>query len=289
MESIWVGLLGGEVRQRFIDAGGIRTRALESGDGGVPLIFLHGAGGHAEAYSRNLLAHGKHFHTYAIDMVGHGFTDRPDLGYQLDDYVDHLHSFIDAIGAKTVMLSGESLGAMVTIRFVNRYPERVAKAVLNTGMLGGRDEKGRQEVRDALERSRAAAGSLTREAVRKRLEWLMYEPEKSVTEELIDIRYKIYTQPGMGATVRKIADVVFGTALEPNPSGQWDPAQMGNIKCPTLVLWSRHNPGRSVEIARESAKIIPNHKMVVLENSAHWPQWEEIEAFNRYHLDFLTA
>jgi 2-hydroxy-6-oxonona-2,4-dienedioate hydrolase len=288
MESIWVAMMGSEVRQRFIDAGGVRTRAIEAGEG-EPLIFLHGTGGHAEAYSRNIVAHAKHFHTYAIDMVGHGFTDRPDVTYQLDDYVNHLHDFIGAIGANTVTLSGESLGAMVTIRFINRYPDRVAKAVLNTGMLGARDEKGREEMRDALERSRNAAGALTREAVRKRLEWLMHEPEKSVTEELIDARFKIYTQPGMGATVRKIADVVLGTALEPHPTGPWDPAQMANIKCPTLVLWSRHNPGRSVEVAREGARIIPNHKMVVLENSAHWPQWEEGEEFNRIHLDFLRA
>jgi 2-hydroxy-6-oxonona-2,4-dienedioate hydrolase len=289
VESIWVALMGGEMRQRFIDAGGIRTRVLEAGEGGTPLIFLHGTGGHAEAYARNLLAHGKYFHTFAIDMIGHGFTDRPEVDYQLDDFVDHIRAFLGAIGAKSVMLSGESLGAMVVIRFINRYPELVTKAVLNTGMLGARDEKGRGEIRDALERSRAAAGTVTREAVRKRLEWLMHDPAKSVTEELVDVRFKIYTQPGMGPVARKVAEVVLGTALEPKPSGQWDPAQMANIKCPTLVLWSRYNPGRSVEVARESAKIIPNHRMVVLEHSAHWPQWEEADEFNRLHLEFLRT
>lgn len=288
MESIWVALMGNEVRQTFHRAGTVRTRALEAGTG-TPLILLHGAGGHAEAYSRNLVEHAKHFHVYAIDMVGHGFSDRPEIPYELDDFVNHLRDFLDAIGAQTAILSGESLGAMVSIRFTARFPERVRKLVLNTGMLGGRDEKGREEIRDALERSRAAAGGVTRETVRKRLEWLMHEPQKSVTEELIDARYKIYSQPGMGAVLKRVSEVVFGSALQERPSGAWDPEQMRSIKCPTLVLWSRHNPGRSVEIARESARIIPNHRMVVLENSAHWPQWEEVEEFNRLHLEFLRA
>jgi 2-hydroxy-6-oxonona-2,4-dienedioate hydrolase len=288
MESIWVALMGAEVKQSFYRAGSVRTRVLEAGSG-PPLILLHGAGGHAEAYSRNLVAHAMHFHVYAIDMIGHGFSDRPEVAYQPDDFANHLRDFLDTIGAPSAILSGESLGAMVSIRFTSRFPERVQKLVLNTGMLGPRDAKGREEIRDALERSRAAAGGVTRETVKKRLEWLMYEPARSVTDELIDARYKIYSQPGMGETLKRISEVVFGAALEEHPSGAWDPEQMRSIKCPTLVLWSRHNPGRSVEVAREGAKLIPNHRMVVLENSAHWPQWEEVEEFNRLHLEFLRA
>jgi len=185
MESIWVAWMGSEVKQTFYRAGSIRTRAVEAGSG-TPLILLHGAGGHIEAYSRNLAEHAKHFHVYAIDMIGHGFTDRPDIAYELDDFANHLRDFLDAIGARTAILSGESLGAMVSIRFTTRFPERVQKLVLNTGMMGSRDEKGREEIRDALERSRAAAGGVTRETVKRRLEWLMHEPAKSVTEELID-------------------------------------------------------------------------------------------------------
>jgi 2-hydroxy-6-oxonona-2,4-dienedioate hydrolase len=34
---------------------------------------------------------------------------------------------------------------------------------------------------------------------------------------------------------------------------------------------------------------IPDARMVVLEDSAHWPQWEEPEAFNKVHLEFLLS
>src|SRR6059036_2434176 len=107
MTSIWCSLLGLPFRQRFSDVAGIRTRCVEAGQG-EPLIFLHGTGGHAEAYARNIIAHAEYFHVYSIDMIGHGFTDKPDnVVYNLDTYVQHLRDFVEAIGAAKVNISGE--------------------------------------------------------------------------------------------------------------------------------------------------------------------------------------
>lgn len=72
--SIWNELQGVELKQTWYDAGGIRTRVIEAGSG-YPLFLLHGTGGHAEAYSRNIAAHAEHFRVIAYDMVGHGYTD----------------------------------------------------------------------------------------------------------------------------------------------------------------------------------------------------------------------
>src|SRR5271169_2135542 len=109
MTTIWNELLGQDIRQTYYDVKGIRTRVIESGQG-KPLIFLHGTGGHAEAYVRNMAAHAKHFHVYSVDMIGHGFTDRPDVPYGVMDFVNFLRDFLDTIGAKKASISGESLG-----------------------------------------------------------------------------------------------------------------------------------------------------------------------------------
>lgn len=284
--TIWNELTGVPFKQTFYNANGVKTRAIEAGDGPV-LIFLHGTGGHAEAYVRNLEAHAKHFRVLAIDMVGHGYTDMPDLDYGMQVYVDHLKAFLDAIGAKTASISGESLGATVAAWFALQYPDRVDKIVMNTGMMIPPDEKGSKELQDLLDRSRKASGPPNREAIRARIRWLMHE-DKSVTEELIDIRLKIYSQPGRGAIIRRIAEQSIGTILDPERQKTWyNKNQLKNLRCPTLVLWTRHNPGQTVPIAEEGAKLIPNAEMVILENSAHWPQWEEPDAFNRLHLAFL--
>lgn len=288
MDTIWVGLIGQEVRQTYYKAGDVRTRAVEAGEG-IPLIFLHGTGGHAEAYARNIAAHTKHFHVYAIDMVGHGCSDKPDLPYVVDDFVEHVHDFLDTIGAEKAYVSGESLGAIVGAWLAIKYPDRVAKLVLNTGILMPPNEKGRRELLDVLERSRAAAGQLTHEAVRKRMEWLMHDP-KSVTDEIVEVRYRLYSQPGMAAVMRKIAESVLGGTADPERAKQWlEPVKLREIQCPTLVLWTRHNPGQPVELAEEGAQLIPHARLVVLEKSAHWPQWEEAEEFNRIHIEFLLS
>ncbi len=288
METFWTEFMGTECAQRFYDVKGVRTRVIEAGQG-EPLILLHGTGGHAEAYTRNIVAHAAHFHVYAVDMVGHGFSAAPDLDYQMDDYVRHLGDFIDTIGAGRVLLSGESLGAMVSTWYAIRNPGRVRKLVLNTGMLMMRDSEGRKQMADVLDRSRKAAGALTRETVRKRLEWLMADPAR-VTDELVEMRYKIYSQPGRAAVMGKISGVIMGGLLDDAWSERWSHARaMRDIKCPTLVVWSGHNPGLNAERAALGAAEIADHRMVVLDDAGHWPQWELADEFNRIHLEFLLG
>lgn len=287
--TLWQDLFNGGYTQAFRDVDGVRTRTIEAGEGPA-LIFLHGVGGHAEAYVRNIPAHAKHFRVYALDMLGHGFTGGTlDDDYSLQGYAHHLAAFIDKIGAKTVCLSGESLGAMVATTYAVSHPKRVDKLVLNTGMIGPRSERGMQQLRDLRDRSKRAASELTREAVHDRLRWLMFEPDKSITEELIDIRFHIYSQPGRAAVMQKIIQVGMPDPANPHWASLTDATVMRKLACPTLVLWSRHNPGRSVEEAEDSAREIPNRQMVVLEQSAHWPQWEEQALFDRYHIDFLLG
>jgi 2-hydroxy-6-oxonona-2,4-dienedioate hydrolase len=98
-ESVWNDLQGVPFSQGYLDAGGVRTRYLHAGDPGRPaLVFLHGSGGHAEAYVRNLEAHAEHFSTWSIDMLGHGYTDKPGHPLEVRHYVDHLIAFLYAIG-----------------------------------------------------------------------------------------------------------------------------------------------------------------------------------------------
>ena len=168
MSSIWNHLQGVEFRQTYINAGGVQTRAIEAGDGPA-LIFLHGTGGHAEAYLKNIEAHARHFHVYAIDMVGHGYSDAPDISYDMQCYVDFMHDFIEAIGADKVFISGESLGATVASWYALEHPERIHKIVMNTGMMLPPDEKGAEELQDLLERSRKATGTPDRDMIRQRI------------------------------------------------------------------------------------------------------------------------
>jgi 2-hydroxy-6-oxonona-2,4-dienedioate hydrolase len=287
--SIWTALAGLPFAQNFYDVGGIRTRALEAGQG-EPLILLHGTGGHADGYLRAMAALAQRFHVYALDMVAHGYTDTIDGEPGIEAFKSHLAAFVELVAPGPVLLSGESLGAIVASWYAIENPQRVRKLVLNTGIPMPLDGAGKLQVKDGLERSRKAAAGLTREAVASRLAWLMRDPERSVTPELVDLRWGIYTQPGRPAAMARVAETVMGALM----SGAWDRSwldseAMQGIRCPTLVLWTSHNPGQSAERAALAARHIPDHRMVILENSAHWPQWEEPAEFVRHHIEFLEG
>lgn len=286
MSTIWSALQGVAFRQAYLDVGGVRTRVIEAGTGPA-LVLLHGTGGHAEAYARNVAAHAEHFHVFAIDMVGHGYSGMPDIDYGPQSYVDFLRDLADAIGEEKLFVSGESLGAQVAAWFAIQHPSRVHKIVMNTGMLLPPDDLGRQDFMEFIELTKKATGTPTRDAIRERLRWLVHE-DHSVTDELVELRFQIYTQPGRAENIGKIGKASLATLLDEAVAAQWTHAGLlKQIPCPTLVLWTQHNPGQRLPLAEEGAGLIPNSELVVFENSAHWPQWEEPEAFNRAHLDFL--
>ena len=58
---------------------------------------------------------------------------------------------------------------------------------------------------------------------------------------------------------------------------------------PTLVIWTDHDPTAPVATGERFVAAIPNAApLVVMEDCAHWPQWEKPDEFNRLHLDFLA-
>jgi pimeloyl-ACP methyl ester carboxylesterase len=54
---------------------GVAIRVLESGAAGTPIVFVHGTGGRADRWVRNLdVLAAAGYHAYAFDLPGHGFA-----------------------------------------------------------------------------------------------------------------------------------------------------------------------------------------------------------------------
>ena len=281
--SLWSELRGVSFRQGWLDAGGVKTRFLHAGDSNKPpLIFLHGVGGHAEAYTRNLGPHGEHFSTWSIDMVGHGWSGKPDCDLEIEQYVDHLVAFIDAIGAEKAFISGESLGGWVAARFAARHGERVEKLVLNT--MGG--TRANPKVMERLRTlSLQAADDPNWDFIQARIEWLMHDNADAI-EDLISCRQSIYRQSGMQKVMQH---VIVLQDLETRVRNLLKDEEFAQIDVPTMVLWTSHDPSGAVSEGQSIASKIAGSKFVVMEECGHWPQWEDAEVFNQIHLDFLLG
>lgn len=281
MNSVWTNLYTTEFQVKFYNVNGIRTRCVEAGSG-EPLILLHGVGGHLEAYSRNIKAHAENgFHVYAIDMIGHGFTDKvSEYDLELPVYTKHLLDFMDTAGIEKASISGESLGGWVASWFASEHPERVNKLVLNTAA-------GLTMYPEVMQRLKAltmaAVQNPSKESVRKRLEFLMLDPA-NVSDELVEIRYSVYKSPGMLEGIERLLCLQEPEIRQRNLLTE---ERLRSISAPACIIWTSHDPTATVEIGRKFAEYIPNSEFHVMENCGHWPQYEDAETFNRIHMEFL--
>ena len=286
VKSIWNDLAGASVGYRGKE---FRTRVIEAGEG-EPLILMHGNGGHAEAYSRNIMRLSKHFHVIAIDLLWHGFsTGRPFTTEMVPTYAEQVIDLIDSIGEDTAHLEGESLGGWVSMWTALHHSERVGKIILNT-TAGAAVEDGpvtperRASGNTLRERSLAAISDPTRETVRKRLEWLMAKPDR-VTEELVTLRQFFYQRP---ETREGLTHVMQNSFRHDSPH-RITPQKLSQIRQPALVLWSDRNPGTGPEYGRQLAGLIPNAQYHCIADAGHWPQWEKPEEHDAVVTEFLQT
>ena len=282
-ESVWSDLQGVPFEQGYLMVGGVRTRYLRAGDPGKPvLMLLHGSGGHAEAYVRNLAAHAEYFWTWAIDMLGHGYTDKPGHPVEISHYVEHLMAVLRTIGVERASVSGESLGGWVAARAAVDHPDVVDRLVLNTAGGSQADPAVMQRI---ITLSMAAAENPTWDTVQARIKWLMADKSKDY-DDLVASRQRIYRQTGFVAAMRDIMALQDPEIRARNILG---PDEYGAITAPTLVLWTSDDPTADVAEGRRIASMIPGARFEVMPGCGHWPQYEDAKTFNRLHLDFLLG
>jgi len=282
-QSIWAELRGVSFSQGWLNAGGINTRYLTSGTSDKPpLLLLHGVGGHAEAYVRNLKSHGEHFWTWAIDMIGHGWTDKPASDREVSQYVDHVLRVLDALKIDKASISGESLGGWVASRLAIDHPDRIDRLVLNTAGGSQADPVVMERLKSL---SMRAVEEPSWEFIKARVEWLMADKSKAY-DDLVATRQAIYQQPGMVEAQRH--NMVLQD-METRQRNILRAEDYGRIKAPTLVVWTSDDPTADVSEGRRIATMIPGALFAVMDGCGHWPQFEDPDTFNRIHLNFLLG
>ncbi len=115
-----------DLKQRKIEANGIRMHIAEQGDG--PLVIMcHGFPESWYSWRHQLSALAQAgFHAVAPDMRGYGQTDRPDAidQYSLLHLVGDMVGLVDALGAETAVIVGHDWGAPVAWHAGQLRPDR---------------------------------------------------------------------------------------------------------------------------------------------------------------------
>lgn len=99
-------------------------------DGKKPtLLFIHGAGGSARFWENQILALSPHANTLALDLPGHGRSDKPGCE-TVPDYARRVAAFAEQIQPPRPALVGLSMGGAIVQQILLDYPDRFKNAVL---------------------------------------------------------------------------------------------------------------------------------------------------------------
>src|SRR5919197_4105311 len=113
------------VDEGFVEVPGGRVWYRSVGEGGVPLLCLHGGPGFPHDYLEELEGLGAGRQVVFYDQLGCGRSDRPDDAslWTVDRFVEELAVVREALGLERLHLFGSSWGGMLAMRYaLDRQP-----------------------------------------------------------------------------------------------------------------------------------------------------------------------
>jgi pimeloyl-ACP methyl ester carboxylesterase len=271
----------GEFARKTALAGGHAIAYQEAGppDGPV-VVLLHGLASDADTWDRAIGPLAAHeLRVLAVDLIGHGQSDKPDGSYLLADFAESLGHFLDAVGVPSATLCGHSFGGAIAMYFGTRHPERVERVVLvSAGGLG-------REVHPVL---RAAALPVApvvlRAALRPRLRRLYRRP---------GLHRALRLTPDNVTNLRRAARALGSEAGQASffaslrgvfaPSGQRAASKEMRAfaeRVPMLLIWNEGDPVIPLAHAEaHAARATPFSRLVVFPSSGHEPHRRSAERF----------
>ena len=106
------------------------TYTEEGPAGGLPVVFLHGFPFSHTMWLGQLKAVSGFCRAVAYDLRGHGMSDIGDGQYSVEGHVDDLIALLDTLHIPQAALVGLSMGGYITLRALERNPERFLAAIL---------------------------------------------------------------------------------------------------------------------------------------------------------------
>lgn len=266
---------------KFLDVKGINTHYHEAGQG-EPLLLIHGSGPGVSAWANWRLVFpilSQHYHLYAPDIVGFGYTERPkDIQYSIDVWVDHMIGFIETINQPKISIIGNSFGGAIALNLVKRRPDLVHKLIL-MGSVGVNSP-----LADGLNAVWGYTPSF--ENMKDLVKTFAYDQSMADNDDLVEMRYQSSIQEGFQEAY---------SSMFPEPRQRHLDAmaltddELKDIQLPVLLIHGRED--RIIPIEHTSwklSRLIPNAQLHVFPHCGHWVQIEKTEPFSRQVVEFLN-
>ena len=204
----------------------------------------------------------------APDIVGFGYTDRPDgFEYRRENWVTHLLGFLDALELPQVSIIGNSFGGALALWLASTHPERIHRLVLmGSSGVGFHLTPGLDTVW-GYQPSPAAMAEV--------MHYFAYDQSR-ITDDLVQLRYQASIRPGVAEAY---------SSMFPAPRQRWVDAQVlpdddiARIPHDTLVVHGRDDRVVPLETSLRLSRLIDRSELHVFGRCGHWVQIEAGERF----------
>lgn len=267
-----------------VKTGDFNTNYLEAGEerGGIPVILMHGSGPGVTAYAnwRGIIPIlQEHFHVYAPDMVGFGFSDRPEgFEYSCQKWADQVVNFMDALGIEKAHLVGNSFGGSNALRLISQHPHKVEKLVL-MGSMGVDFPIVEGQGLDLVWGYEPSVENMA-----LTIRTMAYGDELATDENLAQVRYEASVQPGFHESF---------SAMFPAPRQRWVQSQITDadkiraIKAETLVIHGREDRVIPLSTSYALHQMIDRADLMIFSHCGHWVQIERQDDFAQALISFF--
>lgn len=263
----------------------VDVRYLVAGEG-PPVILLHGIGldGAAISWRYVLPALAEDNRVYALDLPGHGESEKPTTRYTTGYFRDALAAFLQTCAVDRPRLVGISMGGAVAIGHALEHDVERLALVNSYGL--GTDAPWRAGASvllrtPFLHRLWWSGVTVSRETVRGHLETLVAgQPSDSLVEDV----YRTVQNGSVGRTLSSWQRSEF----RPGGFETCYLDRLAGLDMPTLLVHGGADPLLPVEWSSRAADRIADGELCVFDACGHWPPRECPEEFTRSLQAFLT-
>ena len=266
-------------RTRNVTVDGVDTHFIDEGEG-QPIVLIHGGGAGADSrgnWSDIIPFFSPHRRVIALDMLGFGFTGKPDgdFVYSQDARNRHLIGFLETLDLHGAVLVGNSMGGATAIAAAVERPDRVSKLVL-MGSAGLVMHLG-EAIQSVLKYD------FTREGMVRIIRALTSEGYV-LDDALVDYRVDLASDPearrAYAATMKWVHD---------QGGLYYDPSYVASVRIPTLIVNGKQDKVVSLDLARQFLDLIPRSWGYFIPDCGHWAMIEHPQDFSRTTLAFVEA
>lgn len=252
-----------------VELDGRVLRYFERGEGGEPLLLIHGFGGDLNnwLFNHEALAAGRR--VIALDLPGHGESGKALAHGGLDELSGALLALLDHLDIERAHLAGHSMGGAVALNTARLAPRRVRSlSLLASAGLGAQINGGYLQ---------GFVDAANRNALKPQLVQLFSDPTL-VTRQMLEDMLRFKRLEGVDTALRQLAGKLFADGRQQiDLRGVLDAGEH-----PALVIWGEADaiiPASHAEGLAAEVHVLPGQ--------AHMLQMEAAEAVNALLLDFL--